>query len=148
MADRRPVTKPAKRGLDTLTTGDRTMTSSVSLAGPVSRCSMRFSARTDSGWLLKLDWVVSAPARKAREHIPATARTMIQTAIVRHGWRALTRASRSGVLTSHHLPSRDLRGRSAAGRSPGHDGRRLLPMITVRAGGRQRRKTRPEVLHH
>src|SRR5215469_12630003 len=103
MADRRPATKPAKRGLDTVSTGDRTTTSSVSLAGPVSRCSMRFWARTDSGLLAKLDCVVSAPDRKAREQTAAAARTTIQTATVRHGWRALARASRSGVLMSDHL---------------------------------------------
>src|SRR5215472_18493882 len=105
MADRKPATKPAKRGLDTVSAGDRTTTSSVSLAGPVSRCSMRFWARTDSGLLAKLDCVVSAPDRKAREQTAAAARTTIQTATVRHGWRALARASRSGVLISDHPPT-------------------------------------------
>src|SRR5215469_5806894 len=104
MADRRPVTKPAKRGLDVVSTGDRTTTSSVSLAGPVSRCSMRFWARTDSGLLAKPDCVVSAPDRKARVQTAAAARTTIQTATVRHGWRALARASRSGVLIWDHPP--------------------------------------------
>src|SRR5215469_4681548 len=108
MADRRPVTKPAKRGLDVVSTGDRTTTSSVSLAGPVSRCSMRFWARTDSGLLAKLDCVVSAPDRKAREQTAAAATTMIQTATAGQGWRALARASRSGMLISDH-PSGGLR---------------------------------------
>src|SRR5215472_12661617 len=113
MADRRPVTKPAKRGLDTVSTGDRTTTSSVSLAGPVSRCSMRFWARTDSGLLAKLDCVVSARDRKALEQTAAAARTMIQTATVRHGWRALARASRSGVLISDHSPPEASPGKPA-----------------------------------
>src|SRR5262249_34805774 len=84
MADRKPVTKPAKRGLDTVSTGDRTTTSSVALAGPVIRCSIRFWTLTDSGLSAKLDCVGSAPDRNAREQTREPARPTIQPATVRH----------------------------------------------------------------
>ena len=85
-----------KAGWPTVRSADLTITKSVTLCGPLRRSSMRRSATTLSGSLARnlLSEVMpplSSPATLT------TARTMSSayTAMVRQGWSAAVRASRS-----------------------------------------------------
>src|SRR6187200_2330328 len=72
---------------------DRTMYTAECGCGPVTFCSIRSFAWTDSGLFVKLMSLLRTSARSAPVRPPATSSVTTQTVIVLQGWRLLARAS-------------------------------------------------------
>src|SRR4051794_289825 len=77
---------------------DRTMKTAECGCGPVTFCSIRSFAWTDSGLFVKLMSLLRTSASRAPVRPPITSNATTQVTIVLQGWRLLARASVSGEM--------------------------------------------------
>ena len=94
----RPSTSARNAGLVATWPGELTTTTSFALRGMPMRCDSRSAPTLDCGLPRKLACVVSAPDSRALMSAKAPNRSTTQTPMVRHGWRALARATVCGEI--------------------------------------------------